>query len=380
MVVGAGAFGAGAALELARRGHDVTLLDSGPIPHPEAASTDISKIVRTDYGADAFYAELAHEAIRGWERWNADLRTPLYHDDGFLLLAAGPMVPGGFEHESHAIAVAAGRAVERLDPAAHGRRFPAWRADALRDGYLSRTAGWAESGRAVSWLAERCRDAGVEIVEDRAVEVGGAVPVVRTAGGRRLDADRVVVAAGARTPGLVPELADRMRPTGQVVLHFRVDPDAFAPSRFPPWAWDIAGTGMYGFPALPDGTLKVARHGRGLPLSPTGAWELPADVVDREEARFRDFFARALPAAADAPLIAARLCAYCDTFDGDFWIDRHPADPGLVVAAGGSGHGFKFAPVIGGIIADVAEGAPARDRFRWRDAGPPRTEHARAAD
>ena len=78
-------------------------------------------------------------------------------------------------------------------------------------------------------------------------------------------------------------------------------------------------------------------------------------------------------------MIATRLCLYCDTWDGDFWIDRHPQRPGLVVATGGSGHGFKFTPALGPIIADVVEGKPNRfaARFAWRARGQIKTEEAR---
>jgi glycine/D-amino acid oxidase-like deaminating enzyme len=73
IVVGAGVFGLSAALELRARGFGVTLLDPGPIPHPLAASTDISKVVRIEYGADALYSQLAEEAREGWLAWNRDL-------------------------------------------------------------------------------------------------------------------------------------------------------------------------------------------------------------------------------------------------------------------------------------------------------------------
>ena len=69
----------------------MTLVDRSPGPHPDASSTDISKMVRMDYGSDVFYHEFADEAIDGWERWNAEWPRPLYHEDGFLVLQ-------GFEH------------------------------------------------------------------------------------------------------------------------------------------------------------------------------------------------------------------------------------------------------------------------------------------
>ena len=91
-------------------------------------------------------------------------------------------------------------------------------------------------------------------------------------------------------------------------------------------------------------------------------------IREPEEAKFRAFLRDQLPELGDAPTIFSRVCMYCDTFDGDFFIDRDPEHEGLIVAAGGSGHGFKFAPVIGRIIADVAQGVPNvyQPHFKWR--------------
>src|SRR5258706_7357490 len=94
LVVGAGVFGVTAALELRRRRHAVRLVDPGPLPHPLAASTDISKVVRLEYGADEVYTELAERAIEGWERWNRDFGARLYHRTGLLFLPRAAPAPG----------------------------------------------------------------------------------------------------------------------------------------------------------------------------------------------------------------------------------------------------------------------------------------------
>jgi glycine/D-amino acid oxidase-like deaminating enzyme len=91
-------------------------------------------------------------------------------------------------------------------------------------------------------------------------------------------------------------------------------------------------------------------------------------VTKAEENQLRDFLVTNLPPLADAPIVYTRICLYCDTNDGDFWIARDPQRPGLVIAAGDSGHGFKFAPVLGEIIADAVEenANPFLQKFRWR--------------
>jgi glycine/D-amino acid oxidase-like deaminating enzyme len=82
----------------------------------------------------------------------------------------------------------------------------------------------------------------------------------------------------------------------------------------------------------------------------------------------RAFLRSAIPPLADARLASTRVCVYCDTWDQHFWIAPDPARRGLVVAAGGSGHAFKFAPILGDLIADAVEGNVVA-RFRWREDG-----------
>jgi glycine/D-amino acid oxidase-like deaminating enzyme len=380
IVVGAGVFGASAALELRRRGHAVTLIDPGPLPHSLAASTDISKVIRMDYGADEFYMQLMEQALDGWEMWNSSWEQPLYHPTGVLFLAAGPLAEGQYEGDSFALLQRRGHNPEHLTAADLAGRFPAWNAEAYPEGYFNPRGGWAESGEVVAHLIAEGKLLGVKVRAGEPVvellEQSGRTVGVRTAGGSEHRGDWVVVAVGAWSPVLLPELAEFMWPVGQPILHFHVDePEAYQPPHFVVWTADVANTGWYGFPALPDGTLKIANHGPGRRIHP----DAPRQVEPEEEERFRRFLHQALPGAAEAPLTTARLCLYCDTWDGGFWIDRHPQRSGVVVASGGSGHGFKFAPVLGPLIADVVEGKPNRfaHRFAWRAKGQIKTEAAR---
>ena len=116
-VVGVGVMGAVAALELDRRGYRVTLLDAGRVPQPLAASTDISKVCRMEYGADEFYMALMEEAREGWLEWNERWREEggtLFHETGVLMVCLDPMAPGGFEHESYELLLRRGHAPERI--------------------------------------------------------------------------------------------------------------------------------------------------------------------------------------------------------------------------------------------------------------------------
>ncbi len=372
LVVGAGIFGAAAALELARRGHSVTLLDPGPLPHPLAASTDISKVLRMEYGTDETYMSMMEEAFDGWRSWSRRWRSrrepDLYHETGVLMVCRSPMEPGGFEYESWKMLTARGHEPERVDAGAMRDRFPAWNADVYVDGFFHALGGYAESGAVVKWLVDEAERAGVTLRAGSRVsgmlEGHGRIGGVRLENGEALEAKETLVAAGAWT-GKLLGFEHEIRATGHPVLHFRPrDPSLFAPQRFPVFTADVARTGLYGFPVNRDGVVKVALHDEGVAIDP----DAPRTVSPPQEARMRELLADTLPALSDAEVVYRRLCLYADTQDEDFWIAHDPEREGLTVASGGSGHGFKFAPVLGPLIADTVEGKdhPLAGKFRWR--------------
>jgi glycine/D-amino acid oxidase-like deaminating enzyme len=367
-IVGAGINGVTTALELTRRGHETILVDPGPLPHPLAASTDISKAVRAAYGPDEDYTELAERSIPNWRKWNVELGEELYHEVGFLFMRQRRMRPGDFEYESFQLLQRRGHKVERIDSAQLGKRFPAWNAERFCDGFLDHEAGYAESGRVVAALCERASN-GVPLRVGKVSQInqrGGGVSGIVLENGDRIPADTVVIATGAWTPYLLPFTANYFRATGQSVFHLRPkQPELFAAERFPVFGADITSTGYYGFPLNRDGVVKVANHGPGREMSPDSP-ERSVTAEDKES--LREFLAWSFPALSDAEIVNTRVCFYCDTHDGNFWIARDPERKGLVIAAGDCGHGFKFAPVLGGIIADAVEEKdnPFLWKFRWR--------------
>jgi glycine/D-amino acid oxidase-like deaminating enzyme len=271
-----------------------------------------------------------------------------------MFVSRVPMAPGSFEHESYTTLTRRGHALERLDARAIAARFPAWRPGAYVDGYFNAQGGWAESGAVVAQLARDAAAAGVAIVRARVHSLA------------ELDADMVVVCAGSWVPLLVPALARALRAVGQPVFHLRpADPSLFEAVRFPVFGADISRTGYYGFPVNGDGIVKIANHGIGITIAPGDA---RPTVTEADEQALRTMLRDTFPTLADAPIVGRRLCVYCDTADENFWIARDPAQPHVTVATGGSGHAFKFAPMLGELIAATALGEPhpLQHKFRWR--------------
>jgi glycine/D-amino acid oxidase-like deaminating enzyme len=370
IVVGAGINGVVAAIELRKRGHEVVLVDPGPLPHSLAASTDISKAVRAAYGADEDYTALAEQSREIWRQWNVQFGVELYHEIGFLFLRQRSIQPGDFEYESFKLLERRGHRIERISSKQLRERYPAFNAERYPDGFLDLEAGYAESGRVVAALIQRAKSLGVELRENAKFreldEAGDRAKGILLENGEKIAADTVVMAVGAWTPYALPFTRNFFRASGQPVFHLKPEkPELFTPERFPIFGADISTTGYYGFPLNRDGVVKIANHGCGREMSP----DSPERAVTKEEEnKMRQFLSDSFLGLADAPIVFTRICLYCDTHDGNFWIAPDPERPELIIAAGDCGHGFKFAPVLGEIIADAVEGKsnPLLEKFRWR--------------
>lgn len=356
LVIGRGVFGLSAALSLRRRGHQVVVVGTRD---GFSASEDTSRIIRNDYAADEFHTTWADQAIEGWLRWNAEYDVPLFSQVGLANLTLEPMDPSSYAGASYRSLPG----MQRLDPVGVSDLLTFLSPGRFVDGYVNGRAGWANASEALRQMERACEDAEVGIVPERVAQIGDGWVGLSDDG--LLRADRVVVAAGAWTSGLLPETAELLVPAGQPVLYLRpADPTPF--TNVPVWALDLAASGFYGFPASADGIVKVGHHGPGITRR-LGATSVPESVIGW----FRDFLRLSVPALAGARIDRSRLCFYCDAPDGRFLIDVVPGRKRVVVAAGGSGHGFKFAPVLGDLIAAVVtdEDHPRRTNVAWRPPG-----------
>lgn len=352
IVIGLGAMGSAAIDALARRGLRVLGIERYGIAHGHGSSHGRSRAIRLAYFEDPCFVPLLRRAYSGWRDLEARSRETILTVTGTLEMGRpdGAVVAGSLascrEH---------GLPHRILDAAEIRARWPAFRLDDDQVGLLQPDGGFLRPEAAIRAWIGLAAEAGAGLsFNERVVSLRPeAAAVVVETDRARYRAGRVVVTAGAWAGGLVPDLAPWLRPTRQVLGWFR-PPEAFPfePGRFPVFIVDDGPDGdHYGFPAFEDASVKVARHGHlAEPVDPEAGG---APVGEADVAVLRRFLARRMPGLDAAPVRTA-TCTYAMLPDGFFLIDHAPADPRLIVASPCSGHGFKFAAVIGEILADIA--------------------------
>ena len=340
IVIGLGGMGTAAAWRLAQRGMRVLALDQFPLGHSLGSSHGHSRIIRQAYYEHPDYVPLMRRAWEGWLELEKAAGETLLVESPCLSIGA----PGCHLVEGVRLSAAQhGLAIEDLTPAEAMRRWPAFRLDPGSDCVVERIAGILAVDRCVRAMAAEARRLGARWIEERVLgwEPGFTVRTERGA----YSAPHLVVAAGPWARALLPGLP--LTVMRQVPMWFAGPSEAFRRDRFPVFIAEAAGGCFYGMPALDRRGVKVAQH--------YGAEELrsPDDVrriVDEtDEAPVRAFLARHLPDAGQRT--DAGVCLYTLTPDRHFVIGEVG---GAAVAAGFSGHGFKFAPAVGEVLADLA--------------------------
>ncbi len=340
-----------------------------------------------EYGGDNEYLQMAAASIEGWRKWNVQFEETLFHEVGFLLLTRGDLDSGafGFERKSWENLSRHGYDVQRLNATEIGDRYPAFNNEYYVDGIFHAQGGYAEASKTIVTLTNYAVSQGIVIHQGQTVKEfvvnNSQVSGVLTKEGLTISSAQVVVCAGNFTPYLLPELKPYFKVTAHPVFHLKPsNPTWYRPPHCPVFGADISNTGWYGFPYHPtEKVIKIGRHGPGLDVDPRHD---PRVVSTQAEQQLKAFLEQSIPGLAQDPMVQAKLCCYTDTLDGHYWIDRHPEIEGLTVGSGGSGHGFKMAPIIGDMIATTALGESHiwSDRYQWRELSPDTepTEEARS--
>jgi sarcosine oxidase len=333
-------------------------------PHAFGSSHGRTRVIRQAYFEHPAYVPLLLRAYELWRELERDSRHELLHITGGLMMGppGSEVVTGSLrsarEHSLHH---------EVLDARDIRRRFPPFTIPGDTIGLLETEAGWVACEPSITAHLELAARDGADLRFDEPVTAwesapdGGSVTVTTTT--TRYQATQLVITPGPWAAPLLNELSASFAVERQVMLWFQppggIEP--FAPGRLPVFIWQHpSGATPYGVPAVdgPDGGVKVAFYRK--PMSEPCA----PDTVDRrvredDVAAMREVLREFLP-ALDGDLVHAVACLYTMTPDGNFVIGEHPLHPQVKLAAGFSGHGFKFCPVLGEILADLVTDGQSR--------------------
>lgn len=354
IILGLGAMGSAAAQHIAQRGSRVLGIDQFTPLHDRGSSHGGSRIIRQAYFEGPDYIPLVLRAYELWHHLERQTGARLIHTTGGLVIGRGS---GELARRTIASAEQHQIPIEVLSPAELAKRFPAFQLMPDDVGVLEHLAGYLVPEACIRAQLDSATRAGADFRFEEEVVSWFARPdyvEVRTTRGR-YTGRHLVIAAGPWADRLLQSRFP-LRVTRQVTawIQPRNGVQLFIPGRFPVFiAEDLNGSyASYGFPAIdgPEGGIKVAIHGSHTECTPE---TVDRDVHASDESEIVRVLKERLP-AINGELIRAKTCLYTMTPDEHFIIGAHPFEPSCTVACGFSGHGFKFAPVVGEILADLS--------------------------
>lgn len=361
-VIGLGAMGSAISYYLAQQGASVLGIDRFHPPHNSGSSHGQTRVIREAYFEHPAYVPLLQKAYTNWEKLEAESGQSLLLQTGGLMLGKpdSTLIQGSRESAERY-----GIAHHMLSQSEIMAQYPAFVLPSDCVGLKELRAGLLYPEKCIASYLELARRAGAEILTGQPLlswRKQGSGFVLETAHGQQ-HCQKLVIACGAWTGTLVPELALPLQVTRQVLFWFETpEPNPFALGQFPIFLLEY-GTDqfLYGFPDQ-GGGFKIAQHLPGRPQDPD---QLSQAVEPAEIAQMEAFLQRFFPACRPQ-LRQSAVCMYTNTPDGHFLIDRHPSDDQLWLVSPCSGHGFKFASALGEVLAEAVladRAAPELDFF-----------------
>ncbi len=352
VVVGVGGVGSAALYHLARRGVHVLGIDRFRPPHDHGSTHGHTRVIRQAYFEHPDYVPLLRESYREWHDLEAHTRRRLFYQVGLIEVgpSEGIVVPGVLRAaDEH------GLTVEPMTAAEIEQRWAGVCVGEGVVGVFEPTAGYLLVEDCVQAHLDAARAAGAEVLFDTEVASlaeGEDGVRLRTGDGTVINTSRVIVTAGAWAGRLLAELKLSLNVRRKSLFWFKTEAPCYEVANgMPVFLFESSDGVFYGFPKLDARGVKVAEHSGG----PTVNDPLVVDrTVDRiEQQRLEGFLAFHLPNVSSRVADHA-TCLYTMSPDEHFIIDRHPALSNTFLTAGLSGHGFKFAPVLGRALADLA--------------------------
>jgi sarcosine oxidase len=349
IVIGVGGIGSAAVYRLAARGLDVLGLERFDVPHARGSSHGSTRIVRLTQPEDSSYVPLARATFEHWRDLERETGRELLTITGSVH-AAEP--DSAFLDSARASLDAHGIAYEALSGTAVNERFPGYSLPEDYEAVYQPDGGFVDCERAIVAHAEAAHAAGATIrARERVenwIETGEGIRVESDKG--VYEADDLVLAAGAWTGRFLPDLSEFLAPTRHVMAWLQPRrPERFEPRNFPVFSLRGEQGSGYGFPVYDVPGFKFGVD----PPSPTGTdpEAMAREPTTADEALHREFAETYFPDGA-GPTMGLSTCLVTESVDGHFLLGSHPEHESVHVAAGFSGHGFKFSAVLGAVLAD----------------------------
>lgn len=351
--------GAATCFQLAQRGYKVLGLEQFGIPHEMGSHTGQSRIIRKAYFESPEYVPLLERAYEGWKSLEQLTGEQLYYSTGIVYFGAAQSATMQAVNQSadlHKVAI------EQPSLKDAEKRFPAFKMPTDFKAIVEPDAGFVTPEKAIRLYMQEAEKLGATIKTNETVQgwqqEGSRIKVTTDKG--NYTCDKLIITAGAWAAKIIPELQAPLKVTKQILAW--VNPtnwDAFSLGNFPCWFIDDPERGVfYGFPILPndkfDGPvgLKLAHHfpGEVVDANTVDRHQIPADAAEN----IRYVLEKYMPGAL-GEILSLKSCLYTNSADEHFIIDHLPGyNQQVTIACGFSGHGFKFIPVIGEILADLA--------------------------
>lgn len=349
IVIGAGGMGSASAYHLAKSGADVLVLEQFQRGHKLGSSHGETRIIRFFYDKP-FYTELMKTSYAEWRK--------LESASGKQLLFITGSVNLGENGNVYALSVkeslnAADVEYEWWEQKQLSERFPQFSVSNDMDILWQKDTGFLYASECVLTHLQLAEQHGATVLENigaTQIDWQASFPTVHTED-HQFQGRKIVLTAGAWTPYLLKELNLPLTVTKQQVCYYGpTDTALFQPNQFPVFTEMIkGGEFIYGIPCFGENGVKVAQHGLGATVLPDTCDHTPdADYIQRMDT----YVAERIPSLGRT--VDAEVCLYTETPDEDFIIDTHPQCPSLLIAAGFSGHGFKFCSLVGQIMSELA--------------------------
>ncbi|MCH9010886.1 MAG: N-methyl-L-tryptophan oxidase [Chloroflexi bacterium] len=364
IVVGVGGMGSAALYELAKRGQRVLGIERYGIAHDMGSSHGFTRIIRLAYYEDPSYVPLLRRAYELWRELQEVMGEQVLHITGSI--DAGP--PGSFTFDGSLESCRMhGIPHEVLTSAEISSRFPGYRLPSETMAVYQEDGGFLVPEKCIEGYVELAKGLGADVHTDERVLDWSATSsgVHVTTGTGKYEAERLVVTAGAWTESMLPALRGLAVPERQVLAWFEPKkPEIFQPATFPVFNVVVDEGRYYGFPEFGVPGFKVGRYHHMEEVVDPDTYD--REPNPRDEALLREFTERYFPEAAGATS-SMKACMFTNSPDEHFIIDRLPDAPQVTVAAGFSGHGFKFCSVVGEVLADLSlDGSTRHDIAMFR--------------